>query len=112
MGSAAGVGQVMIASQDDDGYLGLDQTPYTAGKGALPGRIRVAVLINIAGKDGEMYLACQGIINGVLYRALKIEQAAIEPGSDVKAAIIFHPEVYIGEMEDIERHLNCLQTDR
>ena len=95
---AKGIGQIVIADQNHHRHLRLDQTPYTAGKFALPGGIGIAVFVDVAGENRQVNIVFQGIINGQVDRAGEIQQTTIQTSGSIQPAIVFHAEVDVSQM--------------
>src|SRR5262249_13877640 len=65
---------------------------------------RVAVLVDVPGKDRQMHTMGEGVIDGVMHRAREVQQTAIQPRGGIQPAIIFHAKMHIRQMQQPQRH--------
>ena len=102
VGLAEGIRLIVVADQDDHGNPGLGEAPHAPGKGALPGGIGVAVLVDVAGEYGEVDIVVEGVVDGRVHRAGEIEQASVQAAGGVEAAVVLHAEMDVGEVQQVE----------
>src|SRR5215510_9797490 len=104
VGLAHRIRYIVIPHQDHYWHAGICQPSYTLGKGALPGGIRVTMLIDITRENGQMRAMIQRIFNGIMHRASEVEEAPIQARGDIEPTVIFHTEVHIRQMQQPQRH--------
>ena len=102
MGLAEGIRLVVIADQDDHRNISLGEAPNASRKSALPGGVGIAVLVDVAGENGQVDIVVEGVIDGCLHRAREVQQAAVQPAGGVEAAVVLHAKVDVGEVQQME----------
>jgi len=66
------------------------------------GRGRVARLIDVAGYDDQVDVVGKGTIDRLVEGVQEILQAAREPRRGVDPPVVFHPDVDVGEMQELD----------
>ena len=61
-GPAAGVGDVVVADQEEDGNAVLGKVGHAAGELALVGLGRVAALVGVSGEEDEVNVLTDGVV--------------------------------------------------
>src|SRR5262245_9301469 len=92
---AHSVRQIVIAHQNHHWHTRIRQLPDTDSKFALPGGIRVTVLVDVPGKDRQMHPMVEGIVYGTVHGARKVKQTTVQSRGRIQPTVIFYAKVHV-----------------
>ena len=98
-GPAVGGRGIVVADDHRDRYAGVVQSSQVRCQFALPGRVRIAVPVGVAGEQDQIDLLADGGIDDEFQAAREVGQARVQPGRWIHAAVVLHTEVEVGKME-------------
>src|SRR5689334_16916689 len=99
VGAPPGVGHVMIAYYYKGRQAGGRELADATGELALDGWGGIAVLEYIPGDHDKMYIVFEGPIDGGVQGLYEVEQPRREPCRRVYTAVVFNPQVNVGQVQ-------------
>src|SRR5579884_348522 len=108
VGASTNGRHVVIADQQHDRNAVVRQPPDAVGELALIGLARIAGLIGVAGKDGQMDSGVQGQVHRFEQRQFEIFETGIQAGFGVEATIQLYAKMRIGKVHDADRLAHSL----
>ena len=76
------------------------------------GGVGVAGLEGISGKDHQVYLVLQAIVDQIIKAVQKVEHPPIDARGRVEPAIVFHADVQVGKVEKADFAHNPIIAQR
>ena len=102
-GAANGVGQVVVADQQEGRDAGLGKAGQAFGELPLLGLGRVPALVGISGEQHQVYVFGQGIFNHLVEGGQEVAQPGGQASRRVGAPVVFDADVQVGEVEYAQR---------
>jgi hypothetical protein len=94
--------QIVIAHQHHHRHIRIDEALDAPRKLALQSGAGIARLEGITREDHQIDIMVQTVIDHLVEAVQKIEHAAIDAGAGIDVPVIFHADVNIGKMQNVD----------
>ena len=99
-GAGGDVGHVVVADEQEHGYAGVREACDAPCELALVRLRWVAALVGVAGEQGEVYAAIDGVVDELVEGVEEVGEASAEAGGRVGVAVALDADVHVREVED------------
>ena len=101
-GASDSVGQVVVADEQEDGDTAAGKPVYPFGEFPLLGLAGFAAFIGVAGKQHQVDVVVQGVIDDLVEGRQNVVLAGGQACRRIDVAVAFNAEVEVGKMEDFQ----------